>query len=110
MELRAIKIPTSTGSATSGAASVEGELVSITSEAITTAAGATYTLTITNSRVSASSTCLASVRFGTSTTGVPVITRITPASGSVVVVLQNIHASAAFNGTLKLDLLVLNPA
>jgi hypothetical protein len=45
---------------------------------------------------------MATVTLGTSTTGAGVVSHVTPAAGSVNVKVQNIHASAAFNGTLKI--------
>lgn len=107
--LRAIEMPSVSATAASNAASATGELVEVTSEALTTAAGATYTLTLTNPRVASSSTVFATVKYGTATAGTPVVTRITPANGSVVVIVQNIHASSALDGTIIIDFLVLNP-
>jgi hypothetical protein len=91
----------------SNAASARGRRVQITTEALTTAAGATYTETLTNAEIKADSMVIATVKYGTSTTGTPVVTRITPANGSVVVILQNIHASAALNGTIVIDIMVI---
>lgn len=110
MDLGAVRMTTTTGTAASGAVTASGELVQITSEALSTAAAATYTLTITNTRVAATSTCLATVKLGGSTAGTPAITSVTPAAGSVVVIVKNTHASDAFNGSIIVDVLVLNPA
>lgn len=74
----------------------------ITTESLSTAAGAIYTLTLTSNLVKASSLVLANVTLGSGTTGTGVIVHITPAAGSVVIKVQNIHASAAFNGTMKI--------
>lgn len=90
-----------TGTAASGAVTLNANEGVVTSESLSTAAGSTYTLTITNSDVTASSICFASVFLGSSTTGMPVVTTVTPAAGSLTVVVQNIHASAALNGTIK---------
>ena len=92
---------TKTATATAGAATLNKGAGVITSEALTTAAGATYTLTITDSAIAAADQVLASVQMGTATTGMPVVARVTPAAGSVVIIIQNIHASAALNGTIK---------
>lgn len=89
-----------TATATAGAATLNADSGKITSEALTTAAGAVYTLTLTNSHVAAADIVNAKVCYGTCTTGSPAITRITEASGSVVILVQNVHASAAFNGTI----------
>lgn len=79
----------------------------VTSEALTTAAGATYTLTITNSDIAAADQVFASVSLGTATTGMPAVATVAPGAGSVVIVVQNIHASAALNGTIKVAFLVV---
>ena len=80
----------------------------ITSEALSTAAGALYTLTITNNMVAAADIVLASVAFGTSTTGSPYISRITPGAGSVVIIVRNgVSTDAVLNGTIKVSFLVI---
>jgi hypothetical protein len=94
---------TKTATATAGAATLSKPAGTVTSEALTTAAGATYTLTITNTTVAATDEVFASVAYGTATTGTPVVTRVQPGAGSVVIVVQNIHASAAINGSLKIS-------
>jgi hypothetical protein len=97
-----IGVGTKTATATSGAATLNQPSGLITSEALTTAAGATYTLTITNSTVAATDIPFASVYNGTNSAGTPVIATVTPASGTLTIVVRNAHASAAFNGTLKI--------
>jgi hypothetical protein len=69
---------TKTAAATAGAATLSKTAGKVTSEALTTAAAAAYTLTITNTKVAAADQCFASVAYGTSTTGVPAVTRVTP--------------------------------
>ena len=96
-----------TASATAGAATLAKDGGVITSESLTTAAGATYTLTITDTVIAAADLVFASVSLGTSTTGTPAITTVTPAAGSLVIVVQNIHASAAFNGTIKIAFMAI---
>ncbi len=98
----------STANAVAGAATLSKQAGIITSEALTTAAAATYALTLTNSLVAATSIVLVEVQFGTSTTGDPVVGRVTPGAGSVVVNIVNRHASVAFNGTIKISFFVLN--
>lgn len=98
---------TKAATATAGAATLSNHSGKITSEALTTAAGAAYTLTITNTKIAASDVVLASVAYGTATTGVPVVTRVTPGAGSVVVVVRNVDAAAALNGTIKVSFVVL---
>jgi hypothetical protein len=103
----AIDSGTKTAAATAGAATLAKGSGVITSEALTTAAGATYTLTLTNTAIAATDIVFASVANGTATTGTPVVTTVKPAAGSVVIIVQNIHASAAVNGTLKIAFAVL---
>lgn len=98
-----------TASATSGAATLSQMCGVITSEALTTAAGAAYTLTLTNTKVAATSIVLFSVCSGTNTQGVLVPGQATPGSGSVVITVRNEHASQALNGTIKVSFLVINP-
>ena len=97
---------TGTASATSGAATLNKQRGTITSEALTTAAGSTYTLTLTNSKVAATSQVMASADNGTNTQGELTVQRVTPASGSVVILLKNTHATDAYNGTVKINFLV----
>jgi hypothetical protein len=100
----------SVGSATStaGAATINQQAGQITTEALTTAAGATYTMTLTNSLVSATSTVLVTVGKGTATTGTATVCWVTPAAGSAVITIQNINASAALNGTITINFAVFN--
>jgi hypothetical protein len=65
-------------------------------------------LTLTNSKVKASSVVVASPAQGTNTTEGLAINRMTPAAGSVVIRVRNTHASVAFNGTIKIAFAVLS--
>lgn len=90
-----------TATATAGAATLDNRFGKITTEALTTAQNANYTLTITNASIRASDLVFASVANGTNTQGTPVVTRVTPANGSLVIIVRNAHDSAqALNGTL----------
>jgi hypothetical protein len=93
--------------AVAGAATLNKQSGIITSEALTTAAAAAYTLTLTNSVVSTSSRVLVSVANGTNAAGIPVLSTVTPGSGSVVIVIYNLHAADALNGTLKVSFVVV---
>ncbi len=100
-----VKFRRQTVTGASNAASIRGRRVQITTESLTTAAGATFTETLTNAEIAADSMVLVTVK--TSGTGTPVVSKITPAAGSVVIIIQNIHASAAFNAALVIDVLVI---
>ena len=93
---------TKTATAVSGAVTLNKMSGTITTESLSTAAGATYTLTITDAAILATDLPLASVAFGTSTTGSPAVVTVTPGAGTLVIKIQNIHATAALNGTLKI--------
>lgn len=97
-----------TATAETGAATLSKQAGIVTSEALTTAAGVTYTLTVTNTQVTAASNVLAQATLGTATTGIPLVTKVTPGAGSVEIVVTNIHASGALNGTILVNFLVLN--
>ena len=97
-----------TATATTGAATLASRAGTVTSEALTTAAGADYVLTLTNSLITASSVVLASADNGTNTTEGLAINRVTPGAGSVVIHVRNTHATVALNGTIKVNFLVNN--
>lgn len=96
-----------TATATAGAATLNKDAGVITSEALVTAAGASYTLTLTDSSIAAADQVFASVKYGTATTGTPAITMVTEGAGQVVIVVQNVHASVALNGTIAIKFVVL---
>lgn len=101
------------GVASSGAVDLSGKKALagvITSEALTTAAGAEYTLTVTDDMVSASDQIVATVEQGTNTTAPIHVTTTTAAAGSFVVKVRNGHASAALNGTIKVKFSVIKGA
>jgi|GEM_PF-6586022 len=86
--------------ATSGAATLNNLSGTITSEALTTAAAASYTLTLTNSKVRTDSIAAVNIANGTNTQGIPVLSTVTYASGTMTVKIVNLHATQALNGTL----------
>lgn len=90
-----------TATATAGAATLHALAGVVTSESITTAAGATYTLTLTNSLINAGSVINANADKASSA-GMPVVTSVTAGSGSATIIVQNVHASAAFNNAIKI--------
>jgi len=96
-----------TATGTSNASTLANKCGVITTESATTAAGATFTETVTDTVVAATDLCFASVSTGG--TGTPAVTKVTPGSGSLVVIVQNIHASAAFNNTLAISYLCIKP-
>jgi hypothetical protein len=97
-----------TATAAAGAATLANRFGKITSEALTTAQNANYTLTITNTSIVATDIVFASVANGTNSQGTPIIVRVTPAAGSLVIIVRNAHDSAqALNGTLVVSFAAL---
>lgn len=96
-----------TGTASSNAVTISKQVGQITTESLTTAGLASQDITVTNTFVVAAGCVVASVMNGTNTQGTPAIGKITPAAGSVVIQLCNLHASQAFNGTFKISFIVM---
>jgi hypothetical protein len=97
-------LPTAT--ATSGAATANGQRAVVTSEALTTAAGSDYVLTLTNSSITAANLVVCSVANGTNTTEGLACNRVQPGSGSAVIHIRNTNASSALNGTIVISVVV----
>lgn len=90
---------------------VNGSTAIITTEALTTAAGALATLTIIGNEIVAGTNLVVSVSNGTNTGGAPLLWSVVvtgPAkangSGTAVVTVKNI-GTTAFNGSLQLNIL-----
>lgn len=96
-----------TAAASGNAATINARAGKLTSASLTTAAGAAQTLTITNTMVAAVDIVLCAMTNGTNAAGTPMLGQVTPGSGSFTAEVRNIHASAAFNGTISLSFLVL---
>jgi hypothetical protein len=99
-----------TATASSGAATANGQRAQITSESLTTAAGSDYVLTLTNSFIAAlggsGGLVMASVANGTNTTEGLAVNRVQPGSGSAVIHIRNTNASTALNGTIVISVVV----
>ena len=99
----ALRIGGKAATATAGAATLNANSGVITTESLTTAAAGEYVLTLTNAFARAGDHFIVTVGLGTSTAGVPGVTSATcTTNGTVVINITNVHASNAFNGTLKI--------
>lgn len=96
--------------ATSGAATLNQGGGLVTSEALSTAAAATYTLTLTNSLIDANTLVFAQANLGTSTQGTPSVTSVANGAGSAVIKVKNIDATLAFNGTIVVAFFLVRKA
>lgn len=72
----------------------------ITTTSLSTAAGATQAVTLTNSRVAAGDMVQCTVDPGTST-GTPTCANAKVTAGTVVFTIQNIHSATALNNTVN---------
>ncbi len=97
-----------TATATAGVATATGTVLKVTSETLTTAVAGIYTLTITDTSVVTTSVLSVNVERGTLTTGQPTLLTATATANTITIIVKNIDAAAAFNGTLVFDVRVLN--
>jgi hypothetical protein len=101
--LQSVKLDTGTKTATAsaGAATLNKSSGIITTEALTTAAGAAYTLVLTNNQIAAGDLAVVSVDANGST-GTPHVSSAKTTANTLTVVITNIHATVAFNAALKI--------
>lgn len=78
----------------------------VTTDSLSTAAGSSQALAITNSLVGANDLILVTRIGGTSAAGTPIIKAVAT-SGTITITIDNKHASAAFDGTFVLAFLVI---
>jgi hypothetical protein len=97
---------TKTATASAGAATLNKSSGVITTEALTTAAGSTYTLTLTDSQIAAGDLAVVSVDANGST-GTPHVNSVKTTSNTLTVVIANIHATVAFNAALKVTFAII---
>lgn len=94
---------TAVGTAVAGAVTMNGALQGkVTTESLTTAAGAEYTLTITDNAIELGDIVLASVDKKSST-GTPGIGGASVTAGQVVITVTNLDAAAAFNNVIQVN-------
>lgn len=99
-----------TATSSSGAATITGKCAVITTESLTTAQNAFFTLTVTaTGLVSSGVPILCTIGNGTNSAGTPMLVTCTRTDANTVTIsIQNKHASAvALNGTLIVSLWIL---
>jgi len=94
-----IALAKGTATTTGGAATINQQSGVLTTPALTTAAGSSYVITLTNSFLTTSSVFLTSLQGGTSTANNITITS-TPGAGTGTVTITNENSVTALNGTL----------
>jgi len=92
--------------AAAGAATLNRMAGQVTTEALTTAAAAEYTLTLTNNQIAAGDMVFASVDAAAST-GTPGIGGCTVTVGQVIITVTNLHATVAFSAAIKINFFVV---
>lgn len=94
-----------TGSGTSSSATLNTMAGVVTTPSMSSAAGATHVVTVSNSLVATTDIILASLTSASA--GTPILQYITPGTGSFTITILNAHASVAFNNTAKAAYLVI---
>lgn len=102
-----VDVTPGTATSTAAAATINAQAGVITTEALTTAAGATYLMTLTNSYINSGSIVNVSVGRGTATGAGLTPLAVTPGTGTCAILLKNPDGSAV-NGTMKIAFSVLN--
>ena len=108
LSMQGIASEIGTVTAAAGAATLSDLMGVVTTEALTTAQNAIYTLTLTNTKIAAADIVQVTVGHGTNTAGSPMLGTVTPAAGSCVITVHNKHATAvAFDGSLTIMFTVI---
>ena len=107
-DINGLRWTVASATAVSTAVTCNADVFRITSESLTTAAAAEYTLTMTNKLINANSIVLLSVAKGTSTQGTLACWEVKPWAWSCVLTVTNTHATEALNGTIVIRWLVIN--
>lgn len=97
-----------TATLSSNAATLSQYAGQITTESLTTAAGASQALTLTIAGIATTDLAFAQLAGGSSSAGTPILSAVCTANTLTITVL-NKHASAALNGTLIINYLVNRP-
>lgn len=95
-----------TATAVAGAATLSALRGKITTEALTTAAAAEYTLTLTNTQIAAGDLVFVTTDALTSA-GTPGVGGATVTAGQVVITITNLHASVAFSAAILISFMVV---
>lgn len=101
-----LKLGAGTGTASSNAVTINRAAGVITTETLTTAAGATQVITLTSNKIRAGDMVFAIVDPATST-GTPSIANVAVSASTAAILVKNIHASVALNAAIKIYFLVL---
>ena len=90
------------------AVTLNAESGTVVTKTLSTAAGAGYTITVNNLLVSADSRVMVTVDHHGGGAGTPILGRVRPAAGAILIEIINNHAADAFNSTYQLRFQVIN--
>jgi hypothetical protein len=94
------------GTEAANAVTASGTTGVITTSSLTTAGGANYAITWTNTFITTSSTVLLSIMGGTNTTNA-VLLKATAGAGTSTLTIYNLTAATALNGTILIGYMVI---
>lgn len=93
------------GAATGNTVTINNGSGTITTAALSTAAGATQTIVLNDSRIAVGDMIQATLDPNGSA-GTPIVANVAITAGVATIVVQNIHASAALNSAVKIYFLI----
>lgn len=91
-----------TAKSTGGASTLNGDAGIITTESLSTAGGASFTLTLSCNAIDTNAVVLVQVANGTNTGGDPTVAQVAPGDRTCTIIIVN-RGGSAFNGTLKIS-------
>lgn len=101
-----LQIGMGTGTASSNAVTINNGSGVITTEALTTTAGSTQAITLTNNRIAAGDIVFAIVDPASSA-GTPTVANVAVSANTAVILVKNIHGSNALNAAIKIYFMVV---
>lgn len=111
-----LRLQCDVATASANAATLNNKCGTITTEALTTLKGSSYTLTLTNSVIATGDILFVQVGNATNTAGTAGIQTVNAAAGSAIILVMNnptgsggAASGATFNGSLSIKYLVFKP-
>jgi hypothetical protein len=96
-----------TATAVNSSVTINQSIGEATTASLTTAAGSTYSFSINNTEAAAGDIVMATLSPGTNSAGIPIFERVGATSERIDFRILNIHDTDAFNGTIKIQFLLI---